>query len=92
MYIAHCYPYTYSQLLTFLQSLEKDPIRRKVFLKSKLCETIAGNSCYMLKITNFDSSPEEDEKKKGIILSARVHPGETSNSYVMEGIINFLTG
>ena len=25
------------------------------------------------------------------MLSARVHPGETSNSYAMEGLIEFLT-
>jgi len=60
--------------------------------RSQLCETIAGNNCYLLQITDFESDQEEDGLKKGIILSARVHPGETSNSYVMEGIIRFLTG
>jgi len=34
----------------------------------------------------------ESDTKKAIVLSARVHPGETSNSHVMEGLIEFLTG
>lgn len=46
----------------------------------------------MLIITNFDSPLEQEDEKKGIVLSARVHPGETSNSYAMEGIIEYLTG
>jgi len=28
----------------------------------------------------------------GIVLSARVHPGETVSSFVMKGIIDFLLG
>lgn len=33
----------------------------------------------------------DHKKKKAIILTARVHPGETNSSYIMEGIIKFLT-
>lgn len=43
-------------------------------------------------ITNFQSDIESNNKKKGIVLTGRVHPGETSNSHVMESILDFLTG
>jgi murein tripeptide amidase MpaA len=31
-------------------------------------------------------------ERKGIVLTARVHPGESTSSWVMRGILNFLTG
>jgi hypothetical protein len=33
----------------------------------------------------------DHKKKKAIILTARVHPGESNSSFIMEGIIKFLT-
>ena len=35
---------------------------------------------------------KEHIQKKGIFLTARVHPGETNSSYMMKGIIDFLVG
>lgn len=36
------------------------------------------------------NSPETQNSKIGIILMARVHPGETVSSYMMKGVIDFL--
>jgi len=44
--------------------------------------------CDYLIIGDFNNGKE----KKGIVLTARVHPGETMASYVMEYMIDFLTG
>ena len=44
----------------------------------------------MLIITNFASHPEAIALRKAIILTSRVHPGETNASYVMDGVISFL--
>lgn len=33
----------------------------------------------------------DHKKKKAIIITSRVHPGETNSSYIVEGIIKFLT-
>ena len=55
---------------------------------------MAGNSCPLLTITEFaDGSGTEGEgkKKKGVVVTARVHPGETNSSWMMEGLILFLT-
>jgi cytosolic carboxypeptidase protein 2/3 len=44
----------------------------------------------MLIITNFNSSPEDIAERPAVILTSRVHPGESNASYVMEGIIEYL--
>lgn len=31
-------------------------------------------------------------QKSGIVLTARVHPGETPASWIMHGVLDFLTG
>lgn len=43
----------------------------------------------MVTITNFS---EDLSTKKGIVFTARVHAGETSSSYIIQGIIDFLIG
>ena len=52
---------------------------------------MAGNRVYYLTIT-APTYDEEVRRKKGIVITARVHPGETPSSWTMKGIIDFLTG
>ena len=41
----------------------------------------------------YNFSLQEDLKNKSIIvLTARVHPGETPSSWIMRGILHFITG
>ena len=42
----------------------------------------------MLTLTNFKN---KGAKKRVVVITARVHPGETPSSFVCEGIIRFLT-
>ena len=58
--------------------------------KTALCKSLAGNDVDMLIITNFKSIPEEISIRKAIILTARVHPGESNSSFMMKGVIDFL--
>ena len=92
VYFAHCYPYTYTDLRNFLNGLELEPDRRARMRRKGLCQTIAGNICELITITTFSSDPETIKNRKGVVISARVHPGETNASHMMQGILMFLTG
>ncbi|XP_070534077.1 uncharacterized protein [Ptychodera flava] len=89
-YLAHCYPYTFTDLKEHLDHLITDPDRKKYIKREVLCETRAGNSCFLVTV----SAPEDKnkhEQKKGVVVSARVHPGETNSSWMMKGLLDFLT-
>ena len=92
IYLAYCYPHTFTDLRMYLKRLEEDPLASKRFRRRPLCESLAGNAVELLTITSFASDPEELAKRKGIVISARVHPGESNSALVMEGIIDYLTG
>jgi len=90
VFLAHCYPYTYSDCTAMLDdqvmlSSSSNRVRR-----TTLCQTIAGNDCEMLIITNYDSKPEEIAVRKAIVITSRVHPGDSNSSFIAEGIIKFL--
>jgi len=34
----------------------------------------------------------DDVTKVGVVVSARVHPGESNSSWMMKGLIEYLTG
>ena len=89
IFFAHCYPYTYSDCTEYLAKIcnpdTKDRIRKTV-----LCKTIAGNDCEMVIITNFSSRAEEIALRRAVILSSRVHPGESNASIIMNGTIDYL--
>lgn len=44
----------------------------------------------MLIITNFLSKSDQIADRPAVILTARVHPGESNSSYIMEGLIEYL--
>jgi murein tripeptide amidase MpaA len=89
VFFAHCFPYTYSDCCEFLNKIctseSKDKIRKTV-----LCKTLAGNDCEMVIITNFTSRPEEIAVRRAIILTSRVHPGESNASFIMHGTLEYL--
>lgn len=90
VYIAMCYPYTYTENLKMLDSIMNRPDSGSIVRRSILCKTIAGNYVDMLIITNFSSSQDIIAKRKCVILTGRVHPGESNSSFIMEGLIQFL--
>ena len=87
VYFAYCFPYTYSQLYNYLSTLNS---YKKILRIDSIGETLDNNKLYMLIITNFEDSFDCLANKKAIIFTARVHPGESSSSFVMQGLIEFL--
>ncbi|XP_043541042.1 cytosolic carboxypeptidase 2-like isoform X2 [Chiloscyllium plagiosum] len=88
-YLAHCYPYRYTDLKAHLDEIVNDSKHSAHFKKEVLCETRAGNSCFLLTITDY-TDMENSKSKLGVVLTARVHPGETQASWMMKGILDFL--
>ncbi|XP_035388345.1 cytosolic carboxypeptidase 4 isoform X2 [Electrophorus electricus] len=95
-YVAYHYPYTYTALQTHLQVLARSVDRRKVFFRQQtLCKTLAGNPCPVITITACPSSRAWTHlhqlwNRPCIVLTARVHPGESNASWVMKGSLEFL--
>ena len=88
-YLAYGYPYTYTECYTFLNKLCKHT-PKSILKRSTLCKSLAGNDLDLLLITNFDSSEDEIASRKAVILTARVHPGETNSSFIMHGLLEYL--
>ncbi|XP_048217525.1 cytosolic carboxypeptidase 2 isoform X2 [Perognathus longimembris pacificus] len=89
-FLAHFYPYTYTDLQCHLLAIAKNPIQSQFCKLQALCRSLAGNTVYMLTITNPSKTPQEAAAKKAVVLSARVHPGESNSSWIMKGFLDFI--
>lgn len=92
-YLAHCYPYTYTKLWSYLSAIENNPKLSSFCKVRTLCRSLAGNLVPVLTVTSPTGKLGESEEaahKPAIVVTARVHPGETNSSWVMKGIIDFL--
>ncbi|NXN95426.1 CBPC4 carboxypeptidase, partial [Rhinopomastus cyanomelas] len=95
-YLAYHYPYTYSTMMSHLDSLEQNRNPKKVYWKQQtLCQTLGGNLCPLLTITAMPESKKRDDleqfcNRPYVFLVARVHPGESNASWVMKGTLEFL--
>ncbi|XP_055844593.1 cytosolic carboxypeptidase Nna1 isoform X3 [Episyrphus balteatus] len=92
VYFAHSYPYTYTDLQDYLMAIQKHPVKSKFCKLRLLCRSLAGNNVYYLTVTAPTTDEELMKKKKAIVVSARVHPSETPSSWMMKGLMDFITG
>ena len=105
--IAYTYPYTYQDYKLHMASLVRSPLIKFVLRRDLLCKTLGGQDCDIISITNFKNADrlgpitmsemksfkgtEKKQLKPCIFFSARVHPGETQASWMMKGMLDFLS-
>lgn len=84
VYFSYSYPYTYTHLCEELESIEKE--KHNYFHRKLLTRSLHGNRVELLTIT----SPHDNSEKRAIVIMARVHPGETCSSWVLQGFLHFI--
>ena len=92
VYFAMCYPYTYTEQCRHLDAIEAHPLRTRHVRRELLAHTLAGNACEMLWVTDYTAAQSDIDARRVVAISARVHPGESNASFMMHGILDFLTG
>ena len=100
-FFAYCFPYTYSYLQRFLFALESKALPH--FHRELLCRTLQERRCDLVTISSpanlkLDAAIRRGEtpstngqQKHVVFISSRVHPGETPASFMMHGLLLFLT-
>lgn len=81
VYFAYSIPYTYTDLHEFAEDIKSHPYVKV----SSACESFSGLELPLISISNGSS-----QKKTNIIMTARIHPGETNSSHMLEGFIRAL--
>ncbi|ESN99193.1 hypothetical protein HELRODRAFT_67454 [Helobdella robusta] len=85
-FMAHCYPYNYTNLQQDLSELVST--RPMLVQLNSLCSTLAGNTCFHIAV---DDSFAVNRDKKVAVITARVHPGESNSSLIVKGLLDYLT-
>lgn len=85
VYLARYVPYTYTDLLSWLERLKW---RRSVLVKD-IGSSPSGRLIPQITITNKSSTPA---RKYRVMVHARTHPGEVASSFLLEGLVDFASG
>jgi len=88
VFIAYHFPYTYTRLRAELARIN---VSGFIFHRQTMCETILENKVDLLTVTAPDDDENPLRNREYVVISSRVHPGETNASWVMRGIIRYLT-
>lgn len=70
VYFAHCYPYTYSDLQSYLQEIQTQSANNSIARVDILCKSQAGNDCPVLTITEgVQTYPAWNEEETAMLKS-----------------------
>jgi hypothetical protein len=103
VWLAHLYPYSLSFHREHIEALRALPHAADVLRAQLLCLSRGGNAVELLTITNFPPALLANDAKAShaavetvrarpvVVITSRVHPGETSASWVLKGFLDFIT-
>lgn len=127
--IAYSYPYSFADYRAHISRILTRPGASDIIRQTRLCQTLGGEDCDLLVISNFKDKEKErigpitlaqmetykggneaaaalngrdrreaaaraaNQKplKPALFVSCRVHPGETPASWMMKGMLDFLS-
>jgi len=84
-FFSFTYPYTYTYLQKWLHGIEM--LNLSFFRRNLLCRSIKQRRLDLLTISDNNLS---NNIKPAIVITSRIHPGETPASYICQGLIEFL--
>ncbi|XP_021925880.1 cytosolic carboxypeptidase 1-like isoform X7 [Zootermopsis nevadensis] len=90
-YIAYHYPYTYSQLLAQIWKWSVSVDSTSIYFRAEsICSSLNNNETPLITVTAAESETNSVAMREIIFLTARVHPGESNSSWVMQGTLEKL--
>ncbi len=84
VYIAYWFPYTYSQLETYINKIKNESYIKNIGIKGK---SYLGKNIYGYEICDTTYA---NCYKKNVVITARQHPIENINGYFIEGFTDYL--
>ncbi|KAL4716939.1 hypothetical protein ACJJTC_012750 [Scirpophaga incertulas] len=91
-YLAYHFPYTYSMMMTRIWQWNSLLPPNAYLRVEPLCYSLNNNEVPLLTISAEDSPTNPIADREIIFLTARVHPGESNASWVMDGTLELLLG
>ncbi|XP_047512223.1 cytosolic carboxypeptidase 4-like isoform X3 [Pieris napi] len=89
-YLAYHFPFTYSMMLTRIWHWSSQLPLNTYLRVEALCYSINGNEVPVLTVSAEDTPSNPVVDREIIFLTARVHPGESNASWVMDGTLGYL--
>uniref|UniRef100_A0A1I8IL36 Pepdidase_M14_N domain-containing protein n=1 Tax=Macrostomum lignano TaxID=282301 RepID=A0A1I8IL36_9PLAT len=87
-YLAYYIPYTYTRLLADLEEWQSSGSDGGDILFSKQClgNSLGGNQIHLVTVT----AEPVDSNRPVVLITGRVHPGESNASWTVRGLGNYL--
>ncbi|XP_072941140.1 cytosolic carboxypeptidase 1-like isoform X2 [Epargyreus clarus] len=91
-YLAYHYPFTYSMMMSRIWQWSAQMPAGAYLRAEPLCYSLNSNEVPLLTVSADDTPTNPIADREIIFLTARVHPGESNASWVMDGTLGCLLG
>ncbi|CAH0592518.1 unnamed protein product [Chrysodeixis includens] len=92
VYIAYHFPFTYSMMMTRIWQWSLQMPTGSYLRAEPLCYSLNNNEVPLLTVSAEDTPSNPIVDREIVFLTARVHPGESNASWVMDGTLGCLLG